>query len=44
MLLHNGDAAGSANSDRAQTCQALTPIITGLRQQGFTISTQVPEP
>ena len=44
VLLHDGDAAGSANSDRAQTCQALTPIITGLRQQGFTISTLVPEP
>jgi peptidoglycan-N-acetylglucosamine deacetylase len=44
VLLHDGDAAGSANSDRAQTCQALTPIITGLRQQGFTISPLVPEP
>ena len=44
VLLHDGDAAGSANSNRAQTCQALTPIISGLRQQGFTISTLAPEP
>jgi peptidoglycan-N-acetylglucosamine deacetylase len=44
VLLHDGDAGTSSGSSRQQTCLALEPIITGLRERGFTLSTRVPEP
>ncbi|SET07642.1 polysaccharide deacetylase family protein [Geodermatophilus poikilotrophus] len=44
VLLHDGDAGRRSGSDRQQTCLALGPIITGLRERGFTISTHVPVP
>lgn len=41
VLLHDGDAAGGGDN-RRQTCLALMPMIAGLQQVGFVVSTVVP--